>query len=116
MIIAAVDDLMLSSKISTTAKALGVELRFARTPDAVLEAVRAARPALVIFDLNSARAHAVETGARLKQDAALAGVPIVGFVSHVDGALVEQARAAGFDRVLARSAFFAALPQLLQPS
>jgi hypothetical protein len=32
MIIAAVDDLMLSSKIAAAAKSLGVELKFVRTP------------------------------------------------------------------------------------
>jgi hypothetical protein len=69
--------------------------------------VRTDRPALVIFDLNSLRANAVATGAALEQDPALAAIPLVGFVSHVDGAVVAQARAAGFDRVMARSAFFA---------
>jgi hypothetical protein len=58
----------------------------------------------------------VATGAALKQDPALAGIPIVGFVSHVEGALVAEARAAGFDRVMARSAFFSSLPELLTAS
>jgi hypothetical protein len=40
-------------------------------------------------------------------------VPTVGFGSHVDRELLEAARAAGCDQVLARSAFFSRLQQIL---
>ena len=46
MILAAVDDLLFSSKIRTTAKQAGVELTFARTPTEILDQARALRPAL----------------------------------------------------------------------
>jgi len=114
MIIVAVDDLMFSSKISSAAKALGVEIRFARSPQAVVDAMRNSSPRLVIFDLNSQRVSPLETVAVLKADAVLARVPTVGFVSHVQADLIAQARAAGIDRVMARSAFVTELPQLLQ--
>jgi DNA-binding NarL/FixJ family response regulator len=38
---------------------------------------------------------------------------VIGFGSHVDRALLDQARSAGCDEVLARSAFFGRLPELL---
>jgi hypothetical protein len=38
---------------------------------------------------------------------------VIGFGSHVDRDLLAAARAAGCDQVLARSAFFSRLPQLL---
>jgi hypothetical protein len=38
---------------------------------------------------------------------------VVGFASHVDRELLAAARAAGCDEVLARSAFFGRLPQIL---
>ena len=41
---------------------------------------------------------------------------IVGFASHVDRVLMDAARAAGCTEVLARSAFFSRLPQLLSAS
>jgi hypothetical protein len=41
------------------------------------------------------------------------GGEVVGFVSHVDTATIDRARAAGIDRVLARSRFVELLPQLL---
>jgi hypothetical protein len=50
----------------------------------------------------------------LKTDPALAGIPTLGFVSHVDSPTIEAARRAGVDRVLARSAFVEQLPELLR--
>ena len=114
MIIIAVDDLMFSSKISTTAKGLGVAIQFARTPEAVIAAVRAAGAGLVILDLNSARVRPLDVVMALKADPALIGVRTVGFVSHVQTDLIDRARAAGVDQVMARSAFVTQLPQLLQ--
>lgn len=116
VIIVAVDDLMFASRISSAAKALGVEIAFARSPEAIVEAVRTKAPRLVILDLNSVKVRPLEAVAALKADAALATVPTVGFVSHVQTELITAARQAGVDQVLARSAFVTQLPQLLQGS
>jgi CheY-like chemotaxis protein len=116
MIIVAVDDLLFSSKIRQTARQLGVDLAFARTSDAIVERCRAERPALVVFDLDGARMEPIATVARLKADPSLAGIPTLGFVSHVHAGLIDAARDAGIDRVLARSAFAATLPDILAAS
>ena len=113
MILAAVDDLMFSSRISTAAKAVGATIRFARSLEAVLDAARETIPSLIILDLNSARLKPLEIVGAIRQDPALAGVSTLGFVSHVDAATIEAAREAGVDRVLARSAFVQQLPALL---
>jgi CheY-like chemotaxis protein len=113
MILAAVDDLLFSSKIRTTAKQAGVELLFARTPPEILEQTRTLRPSLVIFDLNSAKADPLQTIATLKQDPELSSIRTLGFVSHVHTELIEQARRAGFDDVMARSAFASRLAEIL---
>lgn len=113
MILAAVDDLLFSSKIRTTAKLSGVELVFARTPDEIVAQTRALKPALVIFDLNSAKADPINTVAALRRDPDLKAVPTIGFVSHVDTALIAAAHQAGVDEVMARSAFAANLAQIL---
>lgn len=114
MVIVAVDDLMFASRISSAAKALGVEIAFARSPEAIVEAVRTKAPRLVILDLNSLKVRSLDAVAALKSDPALAAVPTVGFVSHVQTELIAAAREAGVDRVMARSAFVTQLPQLLQ--
>jgi CheY-like chemotaxis protein len=113
MILAAVDDLLFSSKIRTTAKQTGVDLAFARTPPEILEQSRTLKPALVIFDLNSARADPIETIAAMKRDPQLASIRTLGFVSHVHTALIEAARGAGVDEVMARSAFAGNLGEIL---
>jgi DNA-binding NarL/FixJ family response regulator len=113
MILAAVDDLLFSSKIRTTAKQAGVDLVFARTPPEILEQTRALRPSLVIFDLNSAKADPVQTIATLKKDPELSSIRTLGFVSHVHTDLIEEARRAGLDDVMARSAFASRLVEIL---
>jgi PleD family two-component response regulator len=114
MIVAAVDDLMFSSRISSTAKAVGAEIRFARSPKAVADAVRETAARLVILDLNSQRIAPLEVVAALKADPAFAHVRTLGFVSHVQTDLIAQARQAGVDRVMSRSAFVGELPDLLK--
>ncbi len=114
MVIVAVDDLMFASRISSAAKALGVAIAFARSPEAIVEAVRTTTPRLVILDLNSVKVRPLEAVMALKSDPALAAVPTVGFVSHVQTELIAEARQAGVDQVMARSAFVAQLSQLLR--
>ena len=113
MILVAVDDLLFSSKIRTTAKQAGIDLAFARTPAEILEQARMLKPDLLILDLNSAKADPIATVARLKQDPALASIRTLGFVSHVHTAVIEAARAAGIDAVMARSAFAGELAGIL---
>ena len=59
----------------------------------------------------------VDVGRPGALDAVRAGIAgrVVGFASHVDTDLIAEARAAGCDDVLARSAFFARLHALLAP-
>ena len=116
MVLAAVDDLLFSSKIRATAKAAGVELTFARSPQEILEQARTQKPRLVIFDLNSGKTDPVATIAALKADPALATIRTLAFASHVHTDLIASARKAGADQVLPRSAFAANLAELLVSS
>ena len=113
MVLVAVDDLLFSSKIRATARQTGVEIAFARTPEEILERARTLQPALVIFDLNSAKSNPVETIATIKRDPALASIRTVGFASHVHTDLINAARQAGTDDVMPRSAFAARLADIL---
>lgn len=113
MVLVAVEDLLFSSKIRTVAKQAGVDLTFARTPAEILERARAQRPALIIFDLDSAKADPLGTIAALKADEALADIPTLGFASHVHTALISAARKAGAEQVLPRSAFAGNLADIL---
>jgi chemosensory pili system protein ChpA (sensor histidine kinase/response regulator) len=113
MILVAVDDLLFSSKIRATAKQAGVELTFARTPADILAQARALKPSLIIFDLNAPKIDSINTVQALREDADLATLPTIGFVSHVDTQTILAARQAGVDEVMARSAFAANLEKIL---
>jgi CheY-like chemotaxis protein len=115
MILVVADDLLFRSKISTAAKALGVIVRAATTPEAALERAREDQPTLVLIDLDGQRPAPFEVLRRFSEDADLRGLETVGFVSHVHADLVRQARALGIGQVLARSAFVAGLSDLLAP-
>lgn len=115
MILVVADDLLFRSKISTAAKALGVIVRAATTPEAALERARVDRPTLVLIDLDAQRPAPFDVLAQFAADPALRTLPTVGFVSHVHADLVQNARALGIGSVLARSAFVAQLPAILAP-
>jgi CheY-like chemotaxis protein len=116
MVLCLVDDLIFSVKISTAAKALGAPVFFERSPEMALPRVREKQPALVIFDLNSAKLRPLEIIAQMKADPALKAIRTLGYVSHVQADVIAAARAAGIDEVLARSAFSERLGQILSAS
>ena len=113
MILAAVDDMLFRSKIRTTAKLVGVDVVFARTPEEIVRQARTLEPSLVIFDLNSSTVQPIDTVTAFKADAGLAAMRTLGFVSHVQTELIQSARAAGIDEVMARSAFATGLADIL---
>ena len=113
-VVALVSDLMFGSRIREAAAPLGIAVRSARTPEALLEACRAEMPTLVLADLDDARVGALDAVRRLRGDPALAALTVVGFVSHVDGERAAAAQAAGCTRVLARGAFVQELPRLFE--
>jgi len=114
MILAVLDDLMFSSKIKTTATQLGVPLAFARSSATALAEMKKAAPSLVILDLNNPRTDPLGIVAAMLADPALAAIPTVGYVSHVDTAVINAARQAGVTDVLPRSAFAMQLPEILK--
>lgn len=97
-----VPDLMDRSRIEGAAPG---PVRFASRP-ADLVAL-AAGADLVVVDLS--RAGVLDVLA----DVSALGVRVIGFGSHVDTDTLAAARAAGCDQVLARSAFFGRLGELL---
>jgi CheY-like chemotaxis protein len=104
---------MFSVKISAAAKAKHADVAFERIPHEVLPRIRAERPTLVIFDLNSSRLKPIETIAALKADPDTQAIRTLGYVSHVQSDIIAAARHAGCDEVLARSAFSDKLGDIL---
>ena len=106
---ALVDDLFFRAKIEATAAAAGVAVAFARTPRELLDAASAR---LVLVDLGLSSGGAADSIRALK---AREPAPVViAFGAHRDVPALTAARDAGADRVLARSALVARLPDLLR--
>ena len=111
-VLALVDDLLFLSRIREAARGTGAEVRAVRGPgDLVASARDGAR--LVLVDADSSRIPWAEAISALRSDPALAPLPVVAFLSHVQAARAETARAAGCTRVLARGAFVQELPHLI---
>ncbi len=114
MILAIVDDLFFATKIETVARQVDATVAFARDENQLTQLIENDMPGLIIIDLNSRNLAPIDTIRRLKSDGRLAAVPVIGFFSHVQVELERAAREAGCDRVFARSAFSAKLPEILR--
>jgi CheY-like chemotaxis protein len=102
-------DLLFTSKIRETAQGLGHTVAASRDAAALTEAARGA--AMVIVDLRLPSA--LDAIARLRADELTRTVPAVGFCDHERTELMEQARRAGCEQVLAKGRFTADLRNLL---
>ena len=101
-----VRDLMFSGRIGATARAMNIPVKMLRNA-AALEGANGRR---LVVDLN--QPEALEAAVAWK---GATGGEVVGFVSHVDADTIARARAGGLDRVMPRSQFVNALPEVLGP-
>ncbi len=112
-VIAVIDDMFLASKVRATAKALGMMAVFPRGLDALRHIITNSTPDIIVVDLQHAKLDAISVGRELKTDERLAGIPVVGFFSHVEVELQRKAVQAGYDQVMPRSVFFGELANIL---
>lgn len=108
-VIALMDDLFFQMKVAETAKHLGLELKVAANSDALMGLLEPA-PNLVIVDLN-ARSEPLTAIERVR--AARKDLKVVGFLSHMQRELAEQAESAGCTEVMPRSVFTKNLAAIL---
>ena len=109
IVIAVVDDMFFASKIRAVAEAVGVEISFPRSKEALIQKVQETKPRLVIVDLHNQKIDPNELASEIKSD----DIRLLGFYSHVQTELQRNAIAAGFDEVIPRSVFARDLPRIL---
>jgi CheY-like chemotaxis protein len=107
------EDLFFLAKIREAAKAVGVAVVTGDVRNGTAVAAQT-QPLAIFLDLNLRGLSALDCVRALKADPATQAIRIVGYVSHVQKQMIADARAAGCDSVLARSAFANQLPSLLQ--
>jgi PleD family two-component response regulator len=112
-VLAVVNDLFFSVKLTDAAKRAGLALEFIKEPKDVLEKALE-KPSLIIFDLNFEAVEPLNLIATLKANPATKGISLIGYLSHIQAELKVQAQDAGCDMVLARSAFSQNLPQIFK--
>jgi CheY-like chemotaxis protein len=112
-VLAVVNDLFFAVKLTDAAKRSGLALEFVKDSDQVLEKA-AAKPSLIVFDLNFDAVNPLDLIEKLKADTETKGVNLIGYLSHVQGELKQAAQEAGCDMVMARSAFSSNLFQIFK--
>ncbi|GIW88476.1 MAG: hypothetical protein KatS3mg108_2800 [Isosphaeraceae bacterium] len=105
-------DLFFTSKITSTAQALGLTVHVAGNHALAAALIQDHRPRVVFLDLAAA---GLTSPAAIQTYRQLAPHPttFIAFGSHVDSDALDAARAAGCDTVLPRRKFSAELPTLL---
>jgi PleD family two-component response regulator len=113
-ILAVVEDLMFTVKIADAAKRAGLEVEFVKSERDVIEKAAQEKPLLIILDLNFNAVEPLKLISKMKSDGEMKQISVIGYLSHVQGELKQQAQEAGANIVMARSAFSQNLQQILK--
>jgi|SRR5580658_448599 PleD family two-component response regulator len=113
-ILAVVEDLMFTVKIADAAKRAGLDVEFVKSERDVIEKATQEKPLLVILDLNFEAVQPLKLISQMKNDGEMKQISVIGYLSHVQGELKQQAQEAGANIVMARSAFSQNLQQILK--
>jgi len=112
-VLAVVSDLFFSVKLNEAAKRNGLAIEFVKEGNELLEKAKS-RPTVIVFDLNFEAIEPLRLIAELKASPETKGVSLIGYLSHIQGELKQQAQEAGCDMVMARSALSQNLMQIFK--
>ena len=112
-VLAVVSDLFFSVKLTEAAKRSGLALEFVKDSDEVLDKAKG-KPSLIIFDLNFDAVNPLNVISLLKGSVETKGISLIGYLSHIQVDLKQQAQEAGCDMVMARSAFSLNMSQIFK--
>jgi len=107
-----VRDLFFRAKIDAVAAAVGAEVTYASSLDALGARCADVSPSIIFVDLSDSAFPALDAIKAIRD--ANPSARAIGFASHVDLKSLRAARDAGFTQTLSRSEFTARLPELLK--
>ena len=113
-ILAVLEDLLFTVKINDAAKRAGLEVEFVKSERDVIEKAAQEKPLLIILDLNFSAVQPLNLISQVKNNSETKQISVIGYLSHVQGELKQQAQEAGANIVMARSAFSQNLQQILK--
>lgn len=112
-ILAAIDDMFFAAKVRATAEALGVEIKFHRRLEMLVNAAAEQAPDLILVDLHNEKVDPIQLAVQLKANETTRTTKLLGFFSHVQTDLQRAAQEAGYDEVIPRSVFSRDLGKIL---
>ena len=112
-VLVVISDLLFRSKIDDAARRAGVPLRVAKSIQQLDRHLGGAAPAVVLMDLEMEGLDSAGILARLRAHPGTTNVPVIGFAGHTNVEVIHAARASGV-QVMARSAFVAQLPAMME--
>ena len=112
-VLVVISDLLFRSKIDDAARRAGVPLRVAKGVEQLDRHLGNATPAVVLMDLEMDGLDTAGMLARLRANPGTTNVPVIGFAGHTNVEVIHAARANGV-QVMARSAFVAQLPAMME--
>ena len=110
--LALIGDLFFRAKIDAVAAAVGADVEYASSLEAVAARCAAVHPSIAFVDLSDPAFPARDTLEAIRTAAPTART--IGFASHVDLKTLKAARDAGFALTLSRSEFTSRLAELLK--
>ncbi|MBS1855102.1 MAG: response regulator [Acidobacteria bacterium] len=112
-VLAVVSDLFFSVKLNEAAKRNGLAIEFVKDGEELLDKAKL-KPTVIVFDLNFEAVEPLKLISKLKGSPDTRSVSLIGYLSHLQGELKQQAQEAGCDMVMARSAFSQNLMQIFK--
>jgi AmiR/NasT family two-component response regulator len=109
-VLAAIHDLMFSSKVNAAAR--GKKIGWVPRGADVAAEVAKDKPDVLLIDLASQKFDAVAAVKAIKSGESK-GTTVIGYVDHTREDLIDAARAAGCDQVMSKGEFARRLPELL---
>ncbi len=107
-ILAAIHDLMFSSKVNAAAQ--GRPITWLKRGTNVVDEVAREKPDVLLIDLAAPQLDAVNAIREIKKGA---GITVIGYVDHTREDVMAAARAVGCDQVMSKGEFARRLPELL---
>lgn len=105
--------MIFGSKIRAAAEHLGITVSFARNAQVLIRLAEELHPNLIIINLQAQSFDPMEVGRVLCGNEGTRSTNLLGFFSHVNTGVQQQAREAGFTHIMPRSVFAARLGDIL---
>lgn len=109
-----IPDLMLSSRVNTVARSLGIPATATFTPHDLLSKAHGEESSLLLIDLDAGQLDPVESIRNLREDMHTTTMKVVGFMAKPTDTARAEAQNAGCNLVLSRSQFIESLTEILE--